>query len=79
MKPNWGRSGLIYIAILIAAIAIFAALWPTEKPEEVPPAIRKAIEIDRPVIIDFHVNREENVYPMVPPGGAISQMLDEEE
>ena len=49
-----------------------------EKPEEVPSAIRKAIEFDQPVVIDFHVNREENVYPMVPPGGAISQMLDEE-
>jgi len=37
MKPNWGRSSLIYIAILIAAVAIFAALWPgAEKAEEVP-------------------------------------------
>ncbi len=48
------------------------------KPEEVPSAIRKAIELDQPVVMDFLVNREENVYPMVPPGGAINKMLDEE-
>jgi len=37
MKPSWGRNSLIYIAILIAAIALFAVLWPgAEKPEEVP-------------------------------------------
>ena len=48
------------------------------KPEEVPSAIRKAIELDQPVVMDFIVNREENVYPMVPPGGAINKMLDEE-
>lgn len=48
------------------------------KPEEVPSAIRRAIELDQPVVIDFIVNREENVYPMVPPGGAINKMLDEE-
>jgi len=50
-----------------------------EKPDEVPSAIQKAIELDRPVIIDFHVDREENVYPMVPPGGAINEMMDRED
>ncbi len=46
------------------------------RPEDVRPAIEKAIEIEKPVVIDFHVSPEENVYPMVPPGGAINQMLD---
>ncbi len=50
-----------------------------EKPNEVPSAIQKAIEIDRPVVIDFHVDPEANVFPMVPPGGAINQMLDREQ
>ncbi len=44
-------------------------------PKEVKPAIKKAIEAKRPVIIDFVVEREENVFPMVPPGGAIHKML----
>ena len=48
------------------------------KKEEVRSAIDEAISIDKPVVIDFHVSKLENVFPMVPPGGAINQMLDEE-
>jgi len=37
VKPNWKRSGLIYIAILLAAVALFSYLLPSaNKPEEVP-------------------------------------------
>ncbi len=37
MKPNWKRSGLIYIAILLAAVVLFSYLLPAaNKPEEVP-------------------------------------------
>ena len=43
--------------------------------KEVKPALKKAIKANRPVVIDFVVEREENVFPMVPPGGAIHQML----
>ncbi|MEW6379482.1 MAG: biosynthetic-type acetolactate synthase large subunit [bacterium] len=50
-----------------------------EKPEDVPSAIERAIAEDHPVVIDFHVDPEENVYPMVPPGGAIHNMLDRKE
>lgn len=46
------------------------------KPSEVRPAIDKAIEANRPVILDFIVEREENVSPMVPAGAAINEILD---
>jgi len=37
VKPNWKRSSLIYIAILLAAVALFSYLLPSaNKPEEVP-------------------------------------------
>ncbi|MCF8012087.1 MAG: biosynthetic-type acetolactate synthase large subunit [Clostridiales bacterium] len=39
------------------------------------PALEQALEIDRPVVMDFIIEREENVYPMVPPGEAINNML----
>ncbi|MCU0847160.1 MAG: biosynthetic-type acetolactate synthase large subunit [Spirochaetes bacterium] len=43
---------------------------------EVIPAIKKALEItDRPIIIDFHVAREENVYPMVPAGKSVKDTI----
>jgi acetolactate synthase-1/2/3 large subunit len=44
------------------------------KPEEVVPTLKKAFSISKPVIIDFIVDPEENVYPMVPAGEALNQM-----
>jgi acetolactate synthase I/II/III large subunit len=45
------------------------------KPSEVEPVLREAIETPRPVIMDFVVEQEENVYPMVPAGKNITEML----
>jgi acetolactate synthase-1/2/3 large subunit len=45
------------------------------KKEEVPSAIEKALSLDNTVFIDFHIEPEENVYPMVPAGEAINQMI----
>ena len=43
--------------------------------EEVRPAIEKAISIDNTVFIDFHIEPEENVFPMVPAGEAINKII----
>ncbi len=44
--------------------------------DQVRPALESAMEIDdRPVLIDFRIDPEENVYPMVPAGEAIDRML----
>lgn len=45
------------------------------KKEEVRPAIEKAIATDNTVFIDFHIEPEENVYPMVPAGEAINKII----
>ena len=44
------------------------------KPEEVVPALKKAFSTPEPVIIDFEIDPEENVYPMVPAGEPLNQM-----
>ncbi len=44
------------------------------KPEEVLPILKKAFSIPGPVIIDFEIDPEENVYPMVPAGEPLNQM-----
>jgi len=41
------------------------------------PAIRKAMEHDGPFLIDFAVEPEENVYPMVAPGSSLAQILED--
>jgi acetolactate synthase-1/2/3 large subunit len=38
--------------------------------DEVAPAVEEALAYDGPAVIDFHVDPEENVLPMVPSGGA---------
>jgi len=46
------------------------------KIEEVRPAIEESLAVkDRPTLIDFKVAREENVFPFVPAGQAINEML----
>ena len=46
------------------------------KREEIIPAIQKALSItDKPIIIDFVVSQEENVYPMVPAGQSIKEII----
>jgi len=42
---------------------------------DVKPALEKAIAAQKPVLIDFVVDPEANVLPMVPPGGAINKMM----
>jgi acetolactate synthase-1/2/3 large subunit len=44
------------------------------KPGEVEPVLQKGLSIDKPVLMDFQVSREECVYPMVRPGESISEM-----
>ncbi len=43
--------------------------------DDVVPAIKAAIETDGPFVLDFRVEREENVFPMVPAGAAINEMI----
>lgn len=44
--------------------------------EQVVPAIQKALKHDGPVVLHFVVAREDNVYPMVPAGNALDQVMD---
>ena len=39
-------------------------------------AVQAAMDHDGPFLIDFQVEPEENVYPMVPPGASLSEILE---
>ncbi len=45
------------------------------KPEEVRKVLSDGLRTEGPVIMDFAVEPEENVYPMVPAGASITEML----
>jgi acetolactate synthase-1/2/3 large subunit len=47
-----------------------------EKPEDVRPALDEAFkQKDRLVFLDFITDREENVYPMIPSGAGLNEMI----
>jgi acetolactate synthase-1/2/3 large subunit len=46
-----------------------------ESADEVMPALKDALDCDGPFVMDFRIEREENVFPMVPAGAAINEMI----
>jgi acetolactate synthase-1/2/3 large subunit len=46
-----------------------------ESCDDVMPALRAAVDHDGPFVLDFRIEREENVFPMVPAGAAINEMI----
>ncbi|HET8547438.1 MAG TPA: thiamine pyrophosphate-dependent enzyme, partial [Bryobacteraceae bacterium] len=45
------------------------------KPSDLVPALEEAIKAPGPFLLNILVSAEENVYPMVPAGGAINEMV----
>jgi acetolactate synthase-1/2/3 large subunit len=43
--------------------------------KDVVPALEKAFETPRPVVVECVVKPDENVYPMVPPGASLKEMI----
>ncbi len=52
-----------------------AAIRVTKK-EEVAPAVRKAIDLKRPVLIECMIPEDDKVFPMVPAGAPITEAFD---
>ncbi|MCK9520891.1 MAG: biosynthetic-type acetolactate synthase large subunit [Dehalococcoidia bacterium] len=47
-----------------------------ETKAEVEPAIREARAHKGPILLDFHIDQEENVWPMVPAGASLAETLE---
>ncbi|NPV79202.1 MAG: biosynthetic-type acetolactate synthase large subunit [Firmicutes bacterium] len=47
------------------------------EPDEIHDALKWAFDLDGPVVLDFRIEPEENVFPMVPPDGTLNNMLEE--
>jgi acetolactate synthase-1/2/3 large subunit len=65
VQPDFVRLAEAYGAVGLRA----------DRPEDVVPCLEKALSIQGPVVIDFHVDPEEDVFPMVPPGHGIDHMI----
>jgi acetolactate synthase-1/2/3 large subunit len=44
--------------------------------EDVAGALRQAMDCDGPFLIDFMVEPEENVFPIVPPGASVAEFIE---
>ena len=66
-----GNPDFVKVAEAYGAVGICV-----ERRDGVRPALEAAMKVkDRPALIDFRVDPEENVFPMVPAGQAIDRML----
>lgn len=73
LKP--GNPDFVKLAESYGAIGLRA-----KKPVDVVPVLQEAMKVkDKPVVMDFVVKAEENVYPMVPAGASLSEMIEGEE
>lgn len=61
--------------IVKLAEAFGAAGFNVTRPEEVEDTIRKAMEMEGPVVINFEIDRDEMVLPIVPPGKNIEDLI----
>ncbi len=50
----------------------------TARPDELEEVLRTAFATDRPAVIDIRVKREANVFPMIPAGGSVHDMMERE-
>lgn len=49
------------------------------KPEEIDEVLEKALDSQGPVLIDYLINNDKKVFPMVAPGAPINEIINEEE
>jgi len=57
------------------AKAYKAEAFNVTKPEEVDAVILEAIKLNRPTVINFEIDKDEKVFPMVAPGAGIDEMI----
>jgi acetolactate synthase-1/2/3 large subunit len=65
VQPDFVRLAEAYGAVGLRA----------DHPRDVVPCLKKALSTRGPVVMDFIVDPEEKVFPMVPPGHGIDQMI----
>ena len=49
------------------------------KKEELQDVLEKALSTNGPVVIDYRIDRDTKVFPMVAPGAPINQIISEED
>ena len=61
------------------AEAMGAKAYRVTKKEEVEPVLKEAIALNIPVVIDFQIESDDKVWPMIAPGGGNDEVFSEED
>jgi len=61
------------------AEAMGAKAYRVTKKEEVEPVLKEAISLNIPVVIDFQIESDDKVWPMIAPGGGNDEVFSEED
>ncbi len=61
------------------AEAMGAKAYCVTKKEEVEPVLKEAIALNIPVVIDFQIESDDKVWPMIAPGGGNDEVFSEED
>lgn len=74
---NAPKKGCIYIPDFVKLAEAYGALGirVTDK-KDVRPALKRAIKSPKTVVLEFRIEHEENVFPMVPAGASLHQMME---
>lgn len=78
LERRYSYTELPEVAFEKIALAYGIEAETVKKAEEVEEAIRRALDHHGPYLLDIRVEREENVFPMVPAGAAVNEMIGEE-
>ncbi len=73
-NKRYSNSSLVNPDYATVAQAIGAVGITVDKKEDVPKAIKKMLAESKPCVVDFKIDREENVWPMVPSGKSLNEM-----
>jgi acetolactate synthase I/II/III large subunit len=52
--------------------------WRVERAEQVDDVLRAALAHDGPALVEFLIEQEANVFPMIPPGASLSEPIESE-
>jgi acetolactate synthase-1/2/3 large subunit len=77
-EGNYHSSTLIGPDYLKLADAYGIAAFRATTPEEVPAVIEAARAVDGPALIHFRIAEEQNVFPIMPAGKGLSDLIEDE-
>ena len=60
---------------VVAAKAFGIEGFSVSEEKDIMPTLKKAVELNAPVLIDFHISPDANVLPMIPPGKDVDDMI----